>query len=107
MKTRATTAETTATGERVKECQRSPSKKRLRPSARRAPGPATPPLSSTRLPSPSAMPALLLVPRGHGLVGAQAGVDRVVQQVDDEIDDHEEEADQHRSAENTSELPSL
>src|SRR3546814_2692295 len=83
----ATRAETTATGERLKECQRSLSRKRPTPSPRRAAALAAP----SRLPSCRAISLFLRVADRHGLFSAQAGIDHVVQQVDDEVDDDEEE----------------
>src|SRR3546814_10717010 len=87
----ATRAETTATGERLKECQRSLSRKRPTPSPRRAAALAAP----SRLPSCRAISLFLRVADRHGLFSAPAGIDHVVPPVDDEVDDDEEETDQH------------
>src|SRR3546814_19315408 len=87
----ATRSETTATGERLKECQRSLSRKRPSPSPRRAAALAAP----SRLPSCRAISLFLRVADRHGLFSAQPGIYNVLQRVDDECDYDEEETDQH------------
>src|SRR3546814_17067330 len=83
----ATRAETTATGERLKECQRSLSRKRPTPSPRRAAALAAP----SRLPSCRAISLFLRVADRHGPFSALAGFDQVEQQADDEGEDDKEE----------------